>query len=393
MTTIDKLPDPLRKKFFSARTIILNRYPYLAPLILRLPVLFDEKNPTALVTKKGVIVFGTKGLEQLTVAQFVGRYLHEASHWMWLHYARVGGRDPKRWNLAGDLVINETWKRAGEQYPPTWVFPEHVGLAPFGDSIPSVEAVYDMLPEGSGAQDANCGSGAGNKQDGEDEVPEDMEPEGGSESTRDAVDMASEAIVQGLKSRGVKSADMDLWASSTARKPKTDPLGAIRAIVGRAFVAAKGRMSEPVWTKINRRGWDHLPGRQTYTPEVTVIVDGSGSMCNEMDGNHVLSQIWNVLNKLGRCRVIVNDTAVSFDGHVKSIPEFRKSMKGGGGTELTPAFEAAYDGNGAAKGPVLVLTDGCLGRPNHPGVDKALWVVTRKEYVQPWMTQKVVLES
>lgn len=388
---LDQLPDDLRKKFFSARTILLNRYPYLAPVILRLPAFFTENHKTAFVTRKGVIGFGLEGLRTLTPQQFVGRYLHEASHWMWLHYGRVQGRDPKRWNLAADIVINETWRRAGEQFPSTWVFPEQYGLT-FGDAIPSVEAVYDMLPEGAAADDAQCGSGAGNPSPEEEEVPDGLEPEGGEESTREAVDMAAEAIVSGLKARGVKSADMDIWANSSARRPRTDPLASIRAIVGRAFAAAKGRMSEPTWQKVNRRGWTHIPGRQTYTPEITMIVDASGSMCNELDGNHVLSQMWNVIHKMGRVRVIVNDTEVSFDGHVRSIPEFRKAMKGGGGTELTPAFEAAY-GERGARGPVLVITDGCLGRPAHTGVDSALWVVTRKGYVQPWMTQKVVLES
>lgn len=389
---IEQTPEPFRSAMKRGRLHLLCTMPYLAPIILRLPVYYTDspRIPTACVNKRGVIAVNTTWARNFADREMAGIVWHEACHWMWSHFARLNGRDPQRWNVAGDLVINETARSAKLKLPAGALFPEHFGpdiRAAFANEIPTVDVVYGLLPEGASPA-SPCGSGAGNPLEGEDEIPGDLEPAGGVEETREAADMAAERIASALKAAGAGSRECELWADSTAKRPRVDPLGQIRATVGRALAAAKGRLVQPVWHRANRRGFEHLPGRQTYTPDITVIVDGSGSMCNKFDGDHVISQVWNVLHRLGSCRVIVNDTEITFDGRVRSIPEFRKAMRGGGGTELTPAFERAFDGREA---PVIVLTDGYLGRPNHPGVGRALWVVTRGEGLADWMTRSVVL--
>lgn len=392
-TDLDKCPEPFRSTMRKARVFLLTKMPYLAPVVLRLPVYYTDSKriPTACINKRGVIAINVPWASKLSAREMEGLLFHEAAHWMWVHFARCNGRDPQRWNVAGDLVINETARRAGLKMPADSLFFERFGPAigaAFAGEVPTVEVVYSLLPEGTGIGNP-CGSGAGNPTEGEGEIPGELEPAGGADSAREAADMASDAIAKGLRKAGAGSAECDIWANSTARRPTVDPLAQIRAMTGRALAAAKGRLVQPVWTRANRRGYDYLPGRQTHTPDITVIVDASGSMCNEFDGNHVLSQVWNVLNKLGSCRVIVNDTVVSFDARVRSIAEFRKAMRGGGGTELTPAFEAAF-GEGSAA-PVIVLTDGYLPCPNHPAVSRALWVVTRGEGVQDWMPRNTVI--
>ncbi|MHC1745343.1 MAG: hypothetical protein AB9873_20260 [Syntrophobacteraceae bacterium] len=60
-----------------------------------------------------------------------------------MHQARRGERDPRRWNVAGDLAINPILEESGFRLPAGRLLdPAFKGM--------SAEAIYSRLPESSG---------------------------------------------------------------------------------------------------------------------------------------------------------------------------------------------------------------------------------------------------
>ena len=133
-----------------------------------------------------------------------------------------------------------------------------------------------------------------------------------------------------------------------------------------------------------------MPGRIKYTPEIWVVVDTSGSMFNGTDGDNVLSEISGILLKLGKVRVVTCDTRVTFDGWISSVDQFKQKARGGGGTELTPAFQRLAESN--VSGRVIVcLTDGGLGQPSPVHLSQnTIWLLTSGTK-QPWMKKCINL--
>lgn len=373
-----------------ARAKILSAFPHLSPLVLGLPYTILPNFDSALVTAGGMIGIGEGFIDKYTNAELAGVLLHEGFHVMLDHSRRAGGRDHKKWNLAADLVINETLRRMTAATPDVkpdadMMYPEKFGFTWAGSgAIPTAEAVYTALPEQAG-KSKSCGSGSGGAKLPQEEG---LDP-GGSipEDLRVRLDLAAGGIADALKKAGLGSAELELWASSVVRRPKFDLFKEIRTLVNSAIASARGRIVEPTWGKLNRRGFEYLPGRKHFVPEVTVIVDTSGSMFNSHAGDHVLTEMAGILLRLGKVRVITNDTRVNFDGFVRSVAEFKQHAKGGGGTDLTPAFRRAAD----SKAPIVVLTDGELGLPDAPGAADAIWLLTSRNK-QPWMRRSLVLD-
>lgn len=412
---LDVLDKQNQNKVIGARAKALNYFPYLSAVVLRLPCVIVKGCPTAFITDKGVIGLGDDFVKKYTMAEVAATVLHEGFHFMWSHLSRRGPRDPELFNIAGDLVINETLRRMCKDnksaiYPDgDMIYPEMYDYQ-WGDGvspIPSVDEVYNDLMakpckpkngqgqgqeqgqgKGPGHKGTGCGSGSGGTKNQWEEGLGAYEPEGGAQEVREALDLAAGAIHNNLKACGAGSADSLMWADSVGKAPRVDPLKLLRTLVGRSLAQARGRWTEPDWQRVNRRGYAYLPGKTTYSPEVTVIVDTSGSMWGKETGDAVLAQVYGMIAKLGSIRVIINDTAVTFDGKVKNLNDFKRVAKGGGGTELTAAFQAAENAKA-----IVVLTDGYLPEPRHRLVREAVWVVTPGGTACPFMAKVVKLDK
>ena len=55
---------------------------------------------------------------------------HEIAHCVLLHHTRRGARDPRRWNVAGDLAINDSLRKSGFDTGPDWLYPETFNQPP-----------------------------------------------------------------------------------------------------------------------------------------------------------------------------------------------------------------------------------------------------------------------
>lgn len=368
-----------KKKVLKARLHIMDNLPQFAPLALCLPWRLVDC-PTAYLSKSGVVGLGNSFVKDLTVPQVAFVILHEGFHHLLNYFNRLGDRVPKVWNIAQDAVINEMLRRMpGIEPIRGGVFPESLGLT-WGDGesqIPTADEVYDYLLRNATKMPSNAACGTG---EGEDLAP------GPGEAAIDPKEMqnAISRLASAARAIGAGSSELDMWADAAIGKAKYDPLVDLRNRVVRAVETLRGRLSEPNWNKINRR-YDWLAGRRYFSPSLDVVVDTSGSM--GQDGDIVLTEIANLILKVGKVYCLTVDTAVNHEGYVKSAKEFLRVAKGGGGTELSPAFDRLREAR--RKNPIVCITDGEL---NDPGAPKdTIWLVTSKEGVKEWMKRPIVV--
>lgn len=366
-------PNPLQ----AAKQRILSHFPRFSPILLRLDIQVIPNSREAFITQDWRVGLGDRNL--LDVGVGAGTIMHEMFHGLLNHFTRRGDRQPDRWNNATDIVINETLRglfKYNQQFKtePDWLFAKTFGLT-FG-SIPTAEQVYDMLPEGASTLGRKCGSGMGNPHESEASLS--SRGDFTWEQTQAAINQTMvELMAPGAGMSG--SPEFALWGGAKPREIQVKWGDYLSQLIGMERAAHLGRNRQPDWRRANRRGLS-MPGSQTYSPDVSVVVDTSGSMTS--DGSIALGQIASVLVELGPVRVLTCDTQITSDRIVGSLSEFMGAL-GGGGTDLTPALDAARDGI------TICVTDGWMSKPVVP-VSDVIWMLTHKSGKQPWMKKVVV---
>lgn len=322
---------------------------------------------------KGNIFYNHDFVEKLEVPQVVFGLAHEVMHVVFQHAGRVGTRDPKKWNVAGDAVINETLiaDRVGEFIPDAVRWPNAQNM--------TTDEVYALLPDGDG------GSGKGDGGIGSDLLP-------GGNSMSEAERSEAEAQLK-----------VDIAQAAQAAKMAGKMPGGIARLVEawlnvktpwhqilERFMVELVRSNEYSWSRPNRRfiGQQlYLPG-QTNEPkmgEVTVVIDTSGSIDADTlacFGGHVNTVIDQCRPE--RVRVIYCDATVN---HVDvfSSDEYPVPMKavGGGGTDLERSWSWLND-EGVVPDVAIVLTDMYTGFTEDPGFP-VIWAATT-DRVAPYGT-------
>ena len=96
----------LERRLAKARTSLILEQPFIGTLALNMPMMLDDSIPTACTNGKWV-KFNPKFIEDLDDEQLKFLVAHEVFHPMFEHMYRLNGRDMRRWNRAGDYVINQ----------------------------------------------------------------------------------------------------------------------------------------------------------------------------------------------------------------------------------------------------------------------------------------------
>jgi len=104
-------PDILQQRLSEARYRLQSTEPFFGSLLMHLDVVATEEVPTA--ATDGERMFMRPGFAaRLTDAELRGVLLHELLHAALDHVGRRGERDPHRWNVAADIVVNGIVLRA-----------------------------------------------------------------------------------------------------------------------------------------------------------------------------------------------------------------------------------------------------------------------------------------
>ncbi len=349
--------------------------PWLVALVLRLDVIVTRGLPTMGVDFAGNLYANPEFVAGTPMDQLAAVVRHEAHHLLRDHARRARdlvGDHPGRakvWNLAADAAINPDLTGL----PDGAITPAVLGLPDGMSEEQMFQALMDRAERSQGNGDGSSDSGDGQPGDGDPSDSGAGQPGGSSsdgirrpwetadggitpEAMTEIRRVVAEAAVAHGKQHGHGTAGLPIaWAESLLAPPKIRWQDRLYATV-RASVDARAGHSHRTWCTTSSRSQHGilLPTSCSYPIRVTVIVDTSGSMVDDM--LVVLSEIRGLLDTpdVEHVRVIQVDAAVTGDDRVAQIGDL--NLSGGGGTDLRPAITAASEEDPPAH-LVVIATD------------------------------------
>lgn len=395
-----------------AKTILLLKAPFFATLMYNMMklVMADENGEVEVDgIKGGMPTLGTDGRHifinkeyflKLSTMERVFALGHEISHAMFLHMKRgkefeEKGFDgnkfiPFLYNIAGDYVINDMLKKGGcGTYKEGWLWDDKY------DNTMNVDDVYRDLynqltpQQKQAAMEASNGTGDnGEEGDGSGGgVPKELAEKYGvpqdshmySSNTRTKLEwkQAVQASYQAAKAQGKLPGALERLVNDL-----TTPEVSWKEQLRTSLVNTAGA-DERSWKRPNRRKMvmdnEYWPGNTGYAAgTVVVTVDTSGSISNK-ELTSFLSEMAGILND---CTpeylwALGVDARVHDSQLIEEIPdleEFGRTLKGGGGTDMTVTFRWVDEQN-MVPDACVILTDGYTPFGDDPGYP-VIWVIT-----------------
>jgi len=318
--------------YSKARTHLILDQPFFGTLALRLTPIEDETIDTA-GTDGQCIKFNPKWFVKLSEAQRVGLIAHEVMHVVLLHMLRRMERNHKRWNIAGDYVINLALIKCGLILPHGELYDET-----YEDQ--STDEVYNQLPQDigdepiagvallDGSDPGGCGEvfDHGSLSDGT-----------GTGKFESDIIIAIQQAAEVAKGVGKLPGHMQELVEK-ALAPKVD----WKMVLAR-FLRANNK-SDFSWAKPNRR----FIAQGMYLPsmwnpclgEIAIVGDSSGSCREYLE--QFTGEITSILHDLNPelVRFIQCDTEVHDDTtYTREDLPLKVKYGGGGGTAFGPAID------------------------------------------------------
>jgi predicted metal-dependent peptidase len=384
--------------------------PYFSSVLLKFVLRASPGLGTVACSPEGLFFYDPAVVATWSPKQMAGAWLHETLHIWNRHAKRRGERDAKAWNEAADRAINPAVLEVGLQLPlGGGLHPKDIGMR---NGLTADE--YYRAPEGpkgsggdgskgSGLGHGSCGGCAGNPLPCEAGSKDDPGARSEAELAR-AAKAASEAIVAAAgEGRGKIPADWVRAAEASLEPPRVRWEEQLAVLVRQA-VAYRPGASQHRYDAPSRRqggvgygvGRPLLPRLRTPVPRVFVALDTSGSMGGK-DLTDALRETRGVLRAVGaEATFCACDARVHTLAKVRTVDEAAALVKGGGGTDFRPVFEAL---SRERPGPdvVVFFTDGHGPAPEAPPVGVAVvWVLVGSYGVRrpaPWGTCLAVHEG
>ena len=351
----------MASKLDKAKAQIVLDHPFFAAILLRRKLIETTEIPTLAVDARANIYYNKEFIEGLTVPQIVWGLCHEVGHVIAMHAVRLGSRNAKKWNYAGDAWINDTLddSNVGQRIP------NCVDIK--GSKDKTTEQIYDELPPDQDGPDGTGDDiifGDGLDGNGKPLTPDEIrEIEG-----RIKVEIAEAA--QAAKMRGKLSGKLANIVSDLleVKTPWYDIL--------EKHMTALVQQGQ-TWRRRNRRFEDYLPSTdklpQMGTLVVQVDVSGSISKSELAYYNGHLSRI------ISQCRpdkvhVIYTDTEVQRHDEFDCGEEVNLEFYSGGGTHMPAGFDYCAE-HGIDPEVFVCLTDGYTDFGNDPGYP-VVWCIS-----------------
>lgn len=355
-------------KIDKAKSRIVLDYPFFASILLRRQLIKSDQIPTLAVDAKNRIYYNEKFIEGLTVPQVVWGLCHEIGHVIAKHAQRVGSRDKRKWNYAGDAWINDMLDdcKVGERIPKTVDMP--------GSKDKTTETIYDELPDNP---NGNGGGGGDNSGTGDDVIYGDAE-NGGKPLTQDEVrelegqmkiEIAEAAQIAKMRGKLPGKLAEIVADILNVKTPWHEIL--------EKHMTARVQQGQS-WRRPNKRFIDAYlpsPDKMPHMGTVVVQIDVSGSICKkELDYyNGHLARI------IEQCRpekvhVLYVDTQVQKHMEFDCGEEVKLEFYSGGGTHMPAGFDYMAE-HGIECEVFVCLTDGYTGFDSDPGFP-TVWCIS-----------------
>jgi len=369
--------DPMTR----ARAAMLGSHPFFAALALRLKLVEADWLGTAAVDGRHIF-YNRKWIDSLSDEEVQAIVAHETMHCALSTMGRRGSRDPDKWNVATDHVINLLLEGARFSLPtPRYCDSQYADLP--------AETVYTMLPDMPRCGIAVAGRPGLSSDPGE--CGGVMDAPG---TSADSQTLAAEwrvAMVQ---------------AAQSARNQGNLP-GSLEALVQdivtpaldwkkllRDFVCRSAR-NDYNWFPPSRRYMGtgfYLPSlRSDELPDIVIAVDTSGSISTKelamfsAELSSILGDFETTIHLI-HCDAEIAKTALL----TRADLPLDLSWKGRGGTDFRPVFEWVTD-QGVTPTCLIYFTDLYGPAPDVEPDYPVLWVSTTQEK-WPW-GEGVLLDS
>ena len=351
-----------------ARSWLVINQPFVATLALSMKVELTDKLETAGATYE-TLYFNPDFVSTLSDDELIFLVAHEVFHPMFEHNSRRMGRDPKQWNVAADIVINEHLinERIGKM-PSGGLYEPALFKAAEG----STDAVYGLLPPPQGQGQGQGQGQPSPKAPWDDIIESEGSPAEISAQEQDMKVRASQAA-QAAKMAGKLSAGMKRLFTEIMT-PKVNWQDVLRDFVVKAHTDSRS------YARPNRR-FMHLDILMPSVSgeaigEILIAVDCSGSVDEKLLAGFA-AEISVIHDEClpSKTHIVYFDSKVCHHDEYERDDQVKITPHGGGGTRFSPIFRyaEAKDIN-----PVccVVLTDlDCSdfgSEPDYP----VLWVTT-----------------
>jgi predicted metal-dependent peptidase len=387
-----------------AKCKLLLKQPFFGVLALHL---IERKMTSEIEKLVAVPTAGTDGrylyvnpdwVNKLDIEEQKGLVAHEVLHVALGHVYphRRGCRDPKKWNIAADYVINLLVKDAGMQLPEGGLIDEK-----YRDKC--VEEVYNMLPDEGKSSGKGKGKmpqlpwedllppsagGKGDGKDGKGKGGDGDEPESGiSIDPQQAEKEWKEHLVRAAfaaKMRGTLPAGIERLVDGVMN-PKVPWYTLLEQFVNDVL------RDDYDCQRYDRRYMGMNPS--FYLPElynegcqVAVAIDTSGSI-GEKEIADFLSEAMGILRSrnVTKIRIMACDAKVTLDETLSQWDELPKNYPGGGGTDFRPVFKRLKDSQPPAA--LIYLTDLYGTFPSQPPSFPVIWCTMTRDCDVPFGTK------
>jgi predicted metal-dependent peptidase len=356
--------DTLKTRLAKAKTSLVLEFPFVGAIALGMPHTYSDAVKTAATNGKRVL-YNPEFVSDLTDEQLKFLVAHECMHPMLEHNFRRQSRDPKKWNMAADYVINQLLVDEGiGKFIDGGCLNKDLYDAGQGVS----EQIYTLLPDqGEGGGGDGIGGTGQDLEDGEGTAQDQAQ-----EAAEWKVKVAQAA--QAAKMMGKLSVGMARLVDSILN-PTVDWREVLQKFV------TKHKTDERSFSRPNRRFLSqglYMPSRSgEVMGPIAFLVDCSGSVDDEQLAQ-MAAEIRMVHEDLRpeKLHVVYFDAEVSHYECYGPDDSLDIRFHGGGGTDVRAAFDY-LDQQGHADGVVctVVLTDGYTPYPegaNYP----VIWAMT-----------------
>lgn len=402
----------------AARLFIKEKARYLSPGVISMVPYPIKGYGTLGVTKDMVLAFDPELVVHWTTEELAAVLAHEVFHPWMHHHERLGDKDPQMYNENADRVINPIVRDMGFRLPnpDQAMWPSQLGLPEgltveeyYEKDLKERKRAFGRSPSpqgGKGPGTGKCGGCASNPQPGEPPPRSDSHNEGkdgpndngGVPRGRSDAEVGrmirrlAEAAEDHAKTQGSLPAGLDRLVKATLAPPKVSWRQQLNSVVTHTVTYREGAVV-PRYSGISRKQWGIgigpgkpiLPVWFKTTPRVCVGADTSGSM-SQQDLQVTLRETNGVIRATeADITLVVFDAEVHGLKEVKNIKEACAMLKGGGGSDCRPAFEALRKLH-PTKRPnmVIIATDGFLSVPEfEPQEFKSIWLLIGKNARPP----------
>jgi len=373
------------EKIHRAMGRITMKHPFFGSFIPRtnFEMVNSPHRVSTMATDGRTIWWNYEFVDGLTNEEVEGVVIHEVLHIVLKHMLRRNDRNPRKWNIACDYVIDPIVLSIGGDSPPT--LPGGPGLEHHHDTQydgKTAEHVYELLPD----DEEHTGEGGSMVSIGD---IEDMKNEDGSPMSPDEVERMSVEIDQmvitaaeAAKRAGKLPAGIDEYVKSL-RDPKVDLEDHLHRFIG-------GEHPEGYTFKRIARAPHWYGGMIEPSIErvgcgtIVIGLDVSGSMSTK-ELEYCGGLLKSLTEEYNPDTVIV----IQHDAVVTKVDEYEAGewvddlkVKGRGGTRVQPVFEYIRE-HDINPDKLIMVTDMGIFDFGEPEPWDTLWVSSTKESA-PW---------